>query len=281
MIITLSEARNEKLVIEWSDELTGKTVQDFCDVCNAVFHDHFDLDYMSRKYEPNIYGKSLIAVLYKDSIPVAAEGAWRNDIDDRPSFQIGDTATLPAMRKRGYNTAIITNIIAQLRRNEPGGQIYRFSAEGSHSISGHMGFARTYLYARFYRGVTEDFLESIPAIDDAYAERFFMHKKNVCGIRITTHGGGQYYLVKKRYFKGIIPAGIFLGQASSSYEGKFERLGRCRVMLYYSRNRGILGEKRIARIGKYDFCTSGQVMDFVPPLYKADTNSLDFNGVNA
>ena len=278
MIITLSEERNEKLLCEWSGEITDEHAQDFCDVCNAVFSDHFDLDYIRRKYEANIYGKSFIAVLYKDGVPVAAEGAWRNDIDGRPSFQICDTATLPAMRKRGYNTAIAKTIISQARQAFPNGQIYRFSGPMSHHMSELLGFARTNLYLNMSCRASEDFLANVPVIDDAYADTFLNHKKGVHLLRINTYwGGGHYFLAKKLTLKHVVPAAIVLGQVSSSYEGKFRRLSRCRFLLYYSRKRGILGDRYIARIGKYDLCRADQVMDFVPPMYKSDGNSLDFN----
>ena len=190
MIITLSEERNEKLILEWSGEITDKHAQDFCDVCNAVFPDHFDLDYMRRKYDENIYGKSFILVIYKDGQPVAAEGAWRNDIEGRPSYQICDTATLPSMRKRGYNTRLSQTIISTAKTESPDALVYRFPGPMSFRMSEHLGFARSRRYLRIYRGETRDFLENIPFIDDEYVEHFLQQKQGMFVKYKYVTGGG-------------------------------------------------------------------------------------------
>ena len=281
MIITLSEERNEKLILEWSGEITDKHAQDFCDVCNAVFNDHFDLDYMRRKYDENIYGRSFIVLIYKDGIPVAAEGAWRNDTEGRPSFQICDTATLPSMRKRGYNTKLSETIISCAKSESPDALVYRFPGPMSFRMSGHLGFARSTRYARVYCGETSDFLASIPQIDDEYVEHFFMKKHGMfIKYNYVKGGGAHLYLLSAKKIKGIVPAGIFLGRINSKYREKFTAHSGLRVLLYYSMKRGILGANGAQNVAKYDPSSQIQVMDFIPPLYKADTLSLDFNGVN-
>ena len=70
--------------------------------------------------------------------------------------------------------------------------------------------------------------------------------------RVTELGGGTLYLLIKRKIKHIIPAGIFLGQISSSYRERFESLGSTRVLMYYSQRKGILGEKMVSRVSTYD-----------------------------
>ena len=52
------------------------------------------------------------------------------------------------------------------------------------------------------------------------------------------------------------------------------------LLTYYSVNSGILGARRALNTAKYDPSSQVQVMDFLPPLYKSDGFSLDFNGVN-
>ena len=189
-MMILSETGNEKLVCSWSDGITDKSARDFCDTANAVFMDHFDLDYMRRKYQPNIYGSSLIAIIYKDDVPVAVEGAWRNDVNGRPAFQICDTATLPSMRKRGYNTAIAKALISEIKRVYPDALVYRFSGPMSYRMAEHLGFARTLRYARIYHGETLDFLENMPVIDDAYVDAFLLNKNDLFVKQSYRVGGG-------------------------------------------------------------------------------------------
>lgn len=276
MLITLSEELNEKILCEWSGEITDKHAQDFCDVCNAVFYEHFDLDYMHRKYDENLYGKSLIVIVYKDNVPVATEGVWRNDIDDRVAFQLCDFATLPSVRKNGYPLDIFYMICTEIEKVHPKANIYVLPGDTAFEINRALGFATINLYAHIYHGETEDFKKYVPVIDDAYIETFTVKKKGAYLCRLN----GKCYLVFKSIsIKKLIPTAVILGQVSNSFWDRFEHLSRFIVLLYYTPEEGIFRHRR-DNLGKYALGASEQVMDFLPYTYKADGYSLSFNGMN-
>ena len=272
MLTTLSSERNEQLLCEWSGEITDRHAQDFCDVCNAVFSNHFDLDYMRRKYEANIYGRSFIAVVYKNAKPIAAWGAWRNDLEGKTAFQLCDFVTLPEARKGGYVLDMFNGICDELRKSYPEAVIYGYPGPMAYPVLKAIGFSVTDLYMRLYHGYTKDFAENISVIDDDYVNAFLTKKKNICISKI----GGRYYLVQKFRIKRLIPAARILGEVSSKFSDSFRRAGGLRLYFYNS----LLPGKRTARAAEYDLGASEQVMKSVPPYYKADGNTLDFNGRN-
>ena len=278
MKITLSEERNEKLILEWSGEITDKHAQDFCDVCNAVFNDHFDLDYMHRRYyKENFYGRSFIVIVYKDEAPVAALGSWRVDFDGRPAFHLIDFASLPSARKGGYALDMLYAVFDEVQKI-PGAITYAITpGKMSYPLYEALGFARVNVYLRPYSGLTRDFLENMPVIDDDFAEAFYTKKKNVYVKEL----GGKFYLFLKKKIKRIFPAGIFLGELRAESAAKFKKSWSLLPMLYYSLNEGkIIKCLRKSHIVLYDPSASEQVMNNIPPVYKLDVFALDFNGVN-
>lgn len=278
MFIILSEKRNERLLIEWSGEISDRHAQDFCDVCNAVFTDHFDLDYMHRKYEANIYGKSFIAIVYKNDKPIGTWGAWRNDLEAKTAFQLCDFATLPEARKGGYILDMSYCIHDEIRRIYPDACTYGYPGKMSAPIAKAGGEAQvTDFYMRIYTGLTEDFQENMPVIDDAYAENFLAKKRNIFVREIN----GQYYLYKLSKIKRIIPSGIFLGKISSELSVKFKHCKMFKLSMYYSRNKSrLLGEKRVSHSAITYLNLSVNEEGYIAPLYRSDSNSLDFNGKN-
>ena len=277
MLFTLSEKRNEKLLIEWSGEITDRHAQDYCDVCNAVFDDYFDLDYMRHKYEANIYGKSFILVIYKDDKAIATWGAWRNDLDGKVAFQPCDFATLPEVRKGGYILDMSYYLNEEIRKYFPDAIVYGYPGKTAYRISAAFGYSVTDLYSRIYVGDTPDFQKSMPLIDDVYAENFMLKRRNVFVKEIN----GQCYLLARIKLKHIVPAKIFLGKVSRDVCKKFKSGSIFGLCIYNSLNKGmILGKQRLRHASIHYLGTQFYEEGYFPPLYKADTASIDFNGRN-
>ncbi len=129
------------------------------------------------------------------------------------------------------------------------------------------------MYMRIFCGALPDFLDSMPFIDDAYVEQYMSRKKNVGIIEVK----GRCYLVSVFRMKRIIPSAQFLGEVSSSYRSAFRRVSRARLLLYRSAKPGILGKMRAGRVVAYDLAASKQVMNTIPPQFRTDGCSLDFN----
>ncbi len=273
MIITLSEKRNEKLLCEWSGEITDEHAQDFCDVCNEVFSVHFDLDYIRRKYEANFYGRSFIVVVYKDDQPVAAQGAWRNDVDGRTAFQLCDFASVPSERKSGYIMDMSYCIHDEVRKHYPDGLLYGFPNSQSLPITHASGWAVSKIYQRIYRGQTEDFVQNMPYISDNYVESFALRKRNANVLRVKD----RCYLVLRCRFADVILGGQIMGEISTKYKSALKPVNRLRLLTYFSGRPGIFWSRQPIHVGTYDLSLTRQVVRSVPPLYKGDGYSLDFN----
>ena len=276
MIITLSEERNEKLLCEWSGEISDKHAQDFCDVCNQVFRDHFDLEYMHRKYDVNCYGRSFIIVVYKDGKPAGTMGVWRNDFDERPAFQLVDFATVESARKGGYDLEMLFAIFNEVNNKCPGGLIYAFPHKMSYPVYSAAGFACQTLHKRIFHGANQDFLNSMPFIDDTYVEQYLTKKKRIGLVNIK----GKCYLVALYKAKRIIPAAQFLGEVNSSCSSAFKRVSRVRLLVYRSTKPGILRNRGLTHAVTYDPASVKQVMGRIPPYFMEDSCTLDFNGLN-
>ena len=263
-------------MIEWSGEITDKTAQDYCDVCNTVFMDHFDLDYMRRKFEANCYGKSFIIVVYCEDKPVATWGAWRNDLDGRTAFQMCDFATIPSVRKGGYVLDMLYALYDELGKDYPDARIYGFPGKMAHPVNRAAGWALTEYYAHIYHGPTDDFLQNMPRISDEYVENFLIKLKDAAMLTVK----GKCYFVRKRMIKHLVPSGKILGEISPKFAARLPRASRLRPYVYYSLKPGIVGKRRISHVSQYHLGASKQVMDILPPVYRVDTNSMDFNGIN-
>ena len=98
----------------WSDEVDEKFIKDFIDTENEVFKSDYTEALFRKKYINNIYGKSVVEVVYIDGIPSAARGLWRNDIDGKEAYQPGDTCVTEACRGKGVFTEMTKRSIAML-----------------------------------------------------------------------------------------------------------------------------------------------------------------------
>ena len=272
MIITLSEKRNEKLVFDWAEEMTEQHAQDFCDVCNVVFEDNYTVPYILERFGVNIYGGGFICTAYKDDKPVAVLGGFRNDFDGKTAFQLEHFATLPQVRKSGYNVDLIFTMLDEVGKRCPDALIYGFPNDEAEAVDVAAGFAQGKLYQRIYCGSTKDFRENIPFISDDYAEAFTLKKKKAAILQ----AGGKCYAVFLYKMKNLIPAGIIVGEVSSKFIGKVPSAGKLRFYRYFSRTKGILGLKNVLKSTTYQLGAAKQDNNPLPPAYKTTHNSTDF-----
>lgn len=273
MIITLSEERNEKIVFEWGDEITDEHAQDFCDVCNEVFTDHYTVPYIKERFGVNIYGAGYITVAYKDDKPLSCLGGIRNDIDGIPGFQHEHFASMPSIRETsGYILETFFCIYDEVSKLYPDALFWTFPGSMAYPVYKAAGYASAVHYMRIYHGANEDFLESMPLIPDDYAEAFTFKKKNAAIMKIH----GKYYAVMKRTIKHYIPAGTILGEVSSRFYDKVPHVGIGRVYLYSSLKPGILRNRNASNVIMYRLGQTKQTPDIIPDDYKSCHYSSDF-----
>ena len=91
----------------WSDVITPSEIEDFRYVVNTVFGPFCTMEYFRRKYIDNIYGPSLIYIVYSDGKPVGSFALWRNDIGGVKAYTSAETSVLPSCHVPGAFGAII------------------------------------------------------------------------------------------------------------------------------------------------------------------------------
>lgn len=175
--------------IRWSDQLDEKYINDFLYVQHEVFHCG-SCEEFKRQFEDNIYGKSIIVVVYLDGNPVAARGLWRNDIEGREAYQPGSTCVLPICRGKGIFKTMTMQAIARL---SPSAIIYNFP--NNNSFPGYMKMGWNLLHdyrARLYLSY-KDYHEEHPMIADKDYVDWWLLGKNLFYVQ----RGGHYFLVQK------------------------------------------------------------------------------------
>lgn len=85
----------------WTDALSDQVKNDYLSIANTVFGVFVTEDYYKAKYEDNIYGASLITVIYVDNQPAGTDVMWRNDLGGVKAYQTVDTCVLEKYRGMG------------------------------------------------------------------------------------------------------------------------------------------------------------------------------------
>ena len=175
--------------IRWTNALDEKFISDFLSVQQEVFHVGTREEFRVQ-YEENIYGASVIVVVYLDEKPVAARGLWRNDIDGREAYQPGSTCVLPVCRGKGIFKEMTLRSIALLPSDAI---IYNFPNNNSFPGYMKMGWKLVHDYGRRLLVCVGTYLKEHPIpIDEAYGNwwvvgRDYLHTKK----------GGHYFIVRK------------------------------------------------------------------------------------
>lgn len=80
-----------KFDCRFSSQADEKFINDFLGVNSLVFRHRAkttgDRLTFRRMFQENIYGDSILVIVYDGVTPIAARALWRNDIDNRPAYQ--------------------------------------------------------------------------------------------------------------------------------------------------------------------------------------------------
>lgn len=174
----------------WSDEVDEKFIKDFIDMENAVFGGDYTKDLFQKKYLHNIYGKSVVEVVYLDEQPVAARGLWRNDIFGKEAYQPGDTCVTDACRGKGIFTEMTKRAVSMLSSDAI---IYNFPNQNSYPGYRKMGWnlIRKYGFALFVS--KKEYLKEHPEkMDKPYADWWLGDDAGFYSFQ----SGKEYFLVR-------------------------------------------------------------------------------------
>ena len=174
----------------WSNQVDEKFTEDFIKVVNDVFKNDYSKELFNKKYVDNIYGESVVEVVYIDGVPSAARGLWRNDIDGKQAYQPGDTCVTEACRGKGVFTEMTKRSIALLPEDA---LIYNFPNQNSFPGYMKMGWrlVNEYGFAIFKKS---KFLKEHPVkMDEEYAKWWLSTASGLLHFK----SGKDYFLARK------------------------------------------------------------------------------------
>lgn len=209
--------------IRWSNAVDEKFSQDFRHVCSTVFNNDFSQELFDRKFIQNIYGPSVLVVVYIDDVPSAARALWRNDIDNKEAYQPGDTCVMENCRGKGVFSVMTKKSIAFLPETAI---IYNFPNPNSYPGYIKMGWKLLHDYnVRLLSSYNEYEKEHPVVMDDKYAKWW------IVGRDLTyTNRFGHYFLLQKDHRPMCYR---ILAEVSEQTAKKFSRT-RCGLFFYKS-----------------------------------------------
>lgn len=174
--------------IRWSNLLDERFIADFLYVQKEVFHCGSREEF-KRQFEKNIYGPSIIVVVYDDDKPIAARAFWRNDIYGKVAYQPGSTCVLSSFRGKGIFKEMTMRVLKLIDHSI----IYNFPNQNSFPGYLKMGWKLLHNYGmRLLTSYKEYSKEHPIMMDDAYAE-WWVSGKSFNYIKFR----GHYFLVHR------------------------------------------------------------------------------------
>lgn len=199
--------------IRWTNDLDERFIQDFLYVQNEVFKCGTREEF-KRQFENNIYGKSIIVVVYRGENPIAARVIWRNDIEGQEAYQPGCTSVLPICRGKGVFKEMTLRALAYLPSNAI---IYNYPNDNSFQGYVKLGWnclkeyrARLFLSYKTYK------IEHNHIIDAEYAN-WWLKDRDLYYKKMK----GHYFLLQKD--RRLLCYHI-LGEVSSEVAKNYSRI---------------------------------------------------------
>ena len=209
----------------WSSALDDKFIQDYIDVANAVFHGNFSRNDFHKMYLQNIYGESVIVVVYIDGTPSAARALWRNDLGGMLAYQPCNTCVLDTCRGRGIFSEMTRRAVSMLRKDAI---IYNFPNVNSYHGYIRMGWKLISEYYLLLLTSNKKYREEHRYdAGPEYIDWLMKGNKNILYIK----RGEAYYLVVKypRPFCYKV-----LSRVTETDARKFSKLRKPAVVFYNS-----------------------------------------------
>lgn len=219
----------------FSDNLDEKFIEDFLFVEREVFGE-YTRENFNRKFLQNIYGPSVLEVVYMDDEPVAARALWRNDIHSKRAYQPGDTCVLKKARGGGIFTEMTKRSLQMIA---PDDIIYNFP--NKNSLPGYikMGWRTSAVYALTPFISNKAYKKEHPiGLDEAYASWWVVPREGIFSVK----RGKTYYIVRP-FRKGLLR---ILAEVTKETAEHFKNAPR--GILFYRTTKTNLLNKRLAKL---------------------------------
>lgn len=174
----------------WTDSPFLKLKNDYISLANTVFGPFVTERYYRLKFEDNIYGPSLVTVVYVDGCPAGTDVMWRNDLGGEKAYQTVDTCVLEEFRGKGLFKKITCHELDLLGLDA---FIYGFPNVNSYPGYVKMGWQVQHLYNTLCCPPDAE------AIDSDYAKWWMKAQSGIMHIRYK----GTYCLIRKSKHKPV------------------------------------------------------------------------------
>jgi hypothetical protein len=222
----------------WSSSIDNKFINHFLSVRKAVPECRtYDVKKFNRKYLKNIFGDSVIVVVYDDNTPIAVRGFWRNNLGCKTAFQPVDTCVIKEYRRLGIFREM-TRIALEKAGHDA--LIYNFPNINSYPGYLKMGWRlvkqyRPVLFRSIYKYRSE---HEIP-IDDKYVEWWLGNTSNFSVLEKSN----AYFLTKKMNKPFFY---LVIGEISQKAARKFPKRNSLNTLnLFYSEKLSCYNKKII------------------------------------
>ena len=248
--------------LKWSDKLEPQStfIDDFVKCVNMVFDCSMTHDAFKKKYIDNIYGPSLLTVVYIDGEPSAVDAMWRNDLFGEKAYQTIDTCVLENCRGLGIFREITKREIETL-----GPDVIIYGYPNKNSYPGYIKFNWKLMGAyhnRFFFGIRSYLKEHPKPLDYDYAKWWLGSHNNIFSIE----KNGVYLLLKPTRITIVYHLlGITDIQTASLFPSLKDRK-RLFPFLIYSSLKPQLNKKHSSQPVVY----TGKDTSYIP-LWKLDT----------
>lgn len=188
----------ENFVIKtvWTNEASTKEIEDFRYVVNNVFGCFCTEEYFREKYINNIYGPSILIIVYVNDNPVGANSLWRNDINGIKAYYSAETSVI-----KGENTTFVFVIMLkkmlEFCKQE---KVVLYAFPNSNSFPGFkkMRWHVKMSYKKmFFPGISSN--KELYDVDPQYAQWWIKLRKDIFYMNVW----GHYYLIKLISRKGV------------------------------------------------------------------------------
>lgn len=216
-------------VVCFSNEIEENNINDFLIVMDNTFGKNtINKDEFNRKYINNIYGESILVIVYANKSPVAARGFWRNDINAKKAFQPCDTCVIKEYRGKGIFNQM-TKCALEYVSNDI---VYNYPNKNSYPLYIKMGWEITVEYRPILLTSIEKYKKEHPEIIDNEYLKWWLLPKNYKYYYLEYRS--QVFLVKK----GKLNRYFILGTIENKMKEYFkEARPLLPILLYWSENK--------------------------------------------
>lgn len=230
-------SQNSRILYDcrWSDDVDTRFIKDFIKVEREVFGEYSE-DNFTKKYRQNIYGPSIVCIVYIEGIPSAARALWRNDLDGREAYQPVETCVLAQCRGKGVFSEMTKRAISMISSEAV---IYNFPNHNSFPGYLKLGWKSVREYRMVLLTSLRDYKQLHPRkMDKQYADWWLEGRTDLRQIKRF----GTYFLVKKYPRPGCWKV---LSEVDESIAKQFPRLKRP-ALIFYSGLKSTFYNKRFA-----------------------------------